>query len=192
MSTKQELSDAYKGVNPATSNELPIRLIQLVVEQIKSFLLGDGFQKKIKFLATDSNQQAELDTKLSELKLYSLLNDLYLEVPLYGESFIDISGGTLRHIHSLDVKELKVDAIDPLKVVYLKEQREFYDAAENKYKTVDVVHYLAVNTSAEKESDLDYLDLPDYRYYLKVGNSEPVEMGDSLPIIRLVNSLLKW
>ncbi|MHC5748861.1 MAG: hypothetical protein ACYTXT_44940, partial [Nostoc sp.] len=126
MATKQELSDAFEGINPATSKELPIRLIQLVVEQLKSFLLGDGFEKKIKFLATNSDQQAELDGKLTELKLYSLLNDLYLDVPLYGESFIDISNGVLRHIKSLNVTDIKVDPADPLKVVYLKEQREFY------------------------------------------------------------------
>ncbi|MBN3882558.1 MAG: hypothetical protein V7L02_03070 [Nostoc sp.] len=189
MATKQELSDAYKGVNPASGRELPIRLVQLVVEQLKSFLLGDGFEKKIKFLATNSDQQAELDTKLNELKLYSLLNDLYLDVPLYGESFIDISNGVLRHIKSLDVTEIKVDPADPLKVVYLKEQREFYIASENNYKTIEVEHYLGVNNTAQSESDLDLLNLPDYKYFVKVGNSDPVEMGDRLPIVRVVDSL---
>ncbi|MBN3962244.1 hypothetical protein [Nostoc sp. NMS8] len=189
MATKQELSDAYKGINPATSKELPIRLVQLVVEQLKSFLLGDGFEKKIKFLATNSAEQAELDTKLTELKLYSLLNDLYLEVPLYGESFVDVSNGTLRHIKSLAVKDLKVDPTDPLKVVYLKEQREFYIAAENKYKTIDVEHYLGVKNAVENESDLDLLNLPDYKYFMKLGTSEPIEMGDRLPIIRVADSL---
>ncbi|MEH1955942.1 hypothetical protein [Nostoc sp.] len=189
MATKQELSDAFKGINPATTKELPIRLVQLVVEQLKSFLLGDGFEKKIKFLATNSDEQAQLDDKLTELKLYSLLNDLYLEVPLYGESFIDISGGTLRHIKSLDVTEVKVDPADPLKVVYLREQREFYVASENNYKSVEVEHYLGVNNPSENESDLDLLNLPDYKYFLKVGNSEPIEMGDRLPIIRVVDSL---
>lgn len=189
MATKQELSDAYKGINPATTKELPIRLVQLVVEQLKSFLLGDGYEKRIKFLATNSDQQAELDTKLTELKLYSLLNDLYLEVPLYGESFVDISNGTLRHIKALDVTDIKVDPADPLKIVYLKEQREFYIASENNYKTVEVEHYLGVNNEAESESDLDLLNLPDYKYFVKVGNSEPIEMGDRLPIIRLVDGL---
>ncbi|OYD95911.1 hypothetical protein CDG77_10170 [Nostoc sp. 'Peltigera membranacea cyanobiont' 213] len=188
MATKQELSDAFEGINPTTSKELPIRLIQLVVEQLKSFLLGDGFEKRIKFLATNSDEQIQLDTKLSELKLYSLLNDLYLEVPLYGESFIDISNGTLRHIKALDVTEVKVDPTDPLKVVYLKEQREFYIASENNYKVIEVEHYLGVNTP-ESESDLDLLNLPDYKYFVKVGNSEPIEMGDRLPIIRVVDSL---
>ncbi|MGF2034284.1 MAG: hypothetical protein RMZ43_002980 [Nostoc sp. CmiVER01] len=189
MATKQELSDAYKGINPATGKELPIKLVQLIVEQIRAFLLGDGFEKKIKFLATNSAEQTELDAKLTELKLYILLNDLYLEVPLYGESFIDISGGVLRHIKSLDVKDVKVDPTDPLKIVYLKEKREFYNATENKYKTIDVEHYLAIINPAESESDLDLLDLPNFKYFMKVGSSEPIEMGDRIPIIRVVDSL---
>ncbi|MCC5631707.1 hypothetical protein LC613_28735 [Nostoc sphaeroides CHAB 2801] len=189
MATKQELSDAFKGVNPTSTKELPIKLVELIVEQIRTFLLGDGFQKKIKFLAVDSNQQSQLDAKLSELKLYSLLNDIYIDVPLYGEAYVDISNGELRHIPSLNITQVKVDPADPLKVVYLKENREFYIASQNNYKNVQVEHYLALNNPAQNESDLDLLNLPEYKYFLKVGNSEPVEMGDRLPIVRVVNGL---
>ena len=189
MATKQELSDAFKGVNPTSTKELPIKLVELIVEQIRTFLLGDGFQKKIKFLAVDSNQQSQLDAKLSELKLYSLLNDIYIDVPLYGEAYVDISNGELRHIPSLNITQVKVDPSDPLKVVYLKENREFYIASQNNYKNVQVEHYLALNNPAQSTSDLDLLNLPEYKYFLKVGNSEPVEMGDRLPIVRVVNGL---
>ncbi|MBC1235919.1 hypothetical protein [Nostoc sp. 2RC] len=189
MATKQELYDAYKGINPSTGKELPIKLVKLVVEQIKSFLLGDGYSKKIKFLATNSEQQADLDAKLNELKLYSLLNDLYNEVPVFGESFIDVSNGQLRHIRSLDVSEVKVDPTDPLKVVYLKEHREIYNPSKNDYEKVQVEHFLALANSAQDASELDILSLPEYKYYLKVGNSEPIEAGDRLPIIRVVDAL---
>ncbi len=56
MATKQELLDAYLGINPANTRELPVKIIQLIVEQLKSFLLGDGYQKKIKFLAINPEQ----------------------------------------------------------------------------------------------------------------------------------------
>ncbi|PPJ62362.1 hypothetical protein [Cuspidothrix issatschenkoi] len=187
MATKQELLDAYKGINPANTRELPVKIIQLIVEQIKSFLLGDSYQKKIKLLAINPEQQANLNLQLEQIKLYSLLQDVYLDVPVYGETYIEVSEGKLRHIRTIDVDDIKVDPLDPLKVVYLKESREIYDAVNNKYVKVKVEHYLTL--SVENQTTLDLFNLPDYKYFVKVGDAEPVEMGDHIPIVRLVNSL---
>jgi hypothetical protein len=187
MATKQELSDSYKGINPSGNRELPVKIIQLVVEQIKSFLLGDGFAKKIKFLAINPEQQEQLNSQLEEIKLYNLLNDLYIDVPIFGEAYVEVSDGKLRHIRTLDVDDIKVDPLDPLKVVYLKESREIYDAVNNKYVKIKVEHYLTLPT--ENQTTLDLFNLPDYKYFVKVGDAEPVEMGDHIPIVRLVNSL---
>jgi hypothetical protein len=187
MATKQELSDSYKGINPSGNRELPVKIIQLVVEQIKSFLLGDGYQKKIKLLAINHEQQEQLNLQLEQIKFYSLLNDAYLDVPVYGEAYVEVSEGKLRHIRTLDVDDIKVDPLDPLKVVYLKESREIYDAVNNKYVKVKVEHYLTLPT--ENQTILDLFNLPDYKYFVKIGDAEPVEMGDHIPIVRLVNSL---
>ncbi|OBQ14429.1 hypothetical protein [Anabaena sp. AL09] len=187
MATKQELSDSYKGINPSGNRELPVKIIQLVVEQIKSFLLGDGYQKKIKFLAINPDQQEQLNSQLEEIKLYNLLNDLYIDVPIFGEAYIEVSDGKLRHIRTLDIDDIKVDPLDPLKVVYLKESREIYDAVNNKYIKVKVEHYLTLPT--ENQATVDLFNLPDYKYFVKVGDAEPVEMGDHIPIVRIVNSL---
>ncbi|OBQ39843.1 MAG: hypothetical protein AN485_05445 [Anabaena sp. MDT14b] len=187
MATKQELLDAYQGLNPSGNRELPVKIIQLVVEQIKSFLLGDSYQKKIKLLAINPEQQANLNLQLEQIKLYSLLQDIYLDVPVYGETYIEVSEGKLRHIRTLDVDDIKVDPLDPLKVVYLKESREIYDAVNNKYVKVKVEHYLTLPT--ENQTILDLFNLPDYKYFVKIGDAEPVEMGDHIPIVRLVNSL---
>jgi hypothetical protein len=187
MATKQELLDAYQGLNPSGNRELPVKIIQLVVEQIKSFLLGDSYQKKIKLLAINPEQQANLNLQLEQIKLYSLLQDVYLDVPVYGETYIEVSEGKLRHIRTLDVDDIKVDPLDPLKVVYLKESREIYDAVNNKYVKVKVEHYLTLPT--ENQTILDLFNLPDYKYFVKIGDAEPVEMGDHIPIVRLVNSL---
>ncbi len=187
MSSKQELFDAYKGINPATNQELPVKLIQLVVEQIKGFLLGDGYQKKLKFLAINSEQQEQLDDKLNEINLYRILSDVYLEVPVFGESFIEVSQGKLRHIHTLDIEEIKVDPNNPMQVVYLREKREVYDPVRNAYTDVRVEHYL---TLTNESPELNVFDLPAYRYFQKVGNAEPVELGDHIPIVRVVNSLI--
>ena len=187
MATKQELLDGYKGINPANTRELPIKIIQLVVEQIKSFLLGDGYQKKIKLLAINPEQQEQLNLQLEQIKLYSLLNDAYTDVPIFGEAYVEVSDGKLRHIKTIDIDDIKVDPLDPLKVVYLKESREIYDAVNNKYVKVKVEHYLTLPT--ENQTTLDLFNLPDYKYFVKVGDAEPVEMGDHIPIVRLVNSL---
>jgi hypothetical protein len=187
MATKQELSDSYKGVNPANTRELPVKIIQLVVEQIKSFILGDGYQKKIKLLAINPEQQEQLNLQLEQIKLYSLLNDAYLDVPVYGEAYVEVSDGKLRHIRTLDIEQVKVDPLDPLKVVYLKESREIYDTVNNKYVKVKVEHYLTLPT--ENQTTLDLFNLPDYKYFVKVGDAEPVEIGDHIPIVRIVNSL---
>ncbi|MDB9372385.1 hypothetical protein [Nodularia sphaerocarpa] len=186
MASKRELIDAYEGINPANSRELPIKLIQLVTEQIRDFLLGDGYQQKIKFLAINSEQQEILDSQLEQINLYRLLNDIYLEVPVVGESFIEVFEGKLRHIQALNVEEVKVDPNDPMKVVYLRETREFYDPTRNNYTDVKVEHYLKlVNESTE----LNLFDLPQYRYFKKTGNAEAVELGDHIPIFRIVESL---
>ncbi|MBO1065145.1 MULTISPECIES: hypothetical protein [Nostocales] len=187
MATKQELLDAYKGLNPSGNRELPVKIIQVVVEQIKSFILGDGYQKKIKLLAINPEQQEQLNLQLEQIKLYSLLQDVYLDVPVYGETYIEVSDGKLRHIRTLDVDDIKVDPLDPLKVVYLKESREIYDAVNNKYVKVKVEHYLTLPT--ENQTTLDLFNLPDYKYFVKVGDAEPVEIGDHIPIVRIVNSL---
>ncbi|MFM2063935.1 MAG: hypothetical protein RLZZ507_3606 [Cyanobacteriota bacterium] len=187
MASKQELKDAYQGINPAGNRELPIKLIQLVVEQLKSFLLGDGFAKKIKFLAINPEQQSELNSQLEQIKLYSLLNDVYTDVPIFGEAYIEVSDGNLRHIRTIDIDDVKVDPLDPLKVVYLKENREIYDPVTNTYKKVKVEHYLTLPT--ENQSSLDLFNLPSYRYFVKQDGGEPVDLGDHIPIVRLVNSL---
>lgn len=187
MATKQELLDAYKGVNPADTRELPVKLIQLVVEQIKSFLLGDGYEKKIKFLAINPEQQEQLSSQLDQIQIYKLLNDLYTDVPIYGETYIEVLDGKLRHIRTIDVDDVKVDPLDPLKIVYLKENREIYDPISNKYNKVKVEHYLTLPT--ESQTTLDLFNLPDYKYFIKVGGNEPIEMGDHIPIVRVVNGL---
>jgi hypothetical protein len=187
MATKQELLDAYKGVNPADSRELPVKLIQLVVEQIKSFLLGDGYEKKIKFLAINPEQQEQLSSQLDQIQIYKLLNDLYTDVPIYGETYIEVLDGKLRHVRTIDVDDVKVDPLDPLKIVYLKETREVYDPIANKYNKVKVEHYLTLPT--ESQTTLDLFNLPDYKYFVKVGGDEPIEMGDHIPIVRIVNGL---
>ena len=196
MATKSELLDAYLGINPSGNRELPIKLIQLVVEQIKAFLLGDGYQKKIKLLAINPEQQEQLNLQLEQLKLYSLLHDVYSDVPLFGEAYIEVSDGKLpfavgdgklRHIRTVDIDDIKVDPLDPLKVVYLKENRETYDPDGNTYKKVKVEHYLSLPT--KNQDTLDLFNLPEYKYFIKVGSNEPVEIGDHIPIVRLVNSL---
>ncbi|XZF63860.1 MAG: hypothetical protein ACSI46_03740 [Gloeotrichia echinulata DVL01] len=187
MATKQELLDAYKGVNPADTRELPVKIIQLVVEQIKSFLLGDGYEKKIKFLAINPEQQEQLSSQLDQIQIYKLLNDLYTDVPIYGETYIEVLDGKLRHIRTIDVDDVKVDPLDPLKIVYLKENREIYDPISNKYNKVKVEHYLTLPT--ESQTTLDLFNLPDYKYFIKVGGNEPIEMGDHIPIVRVVNGL---
>ncbi|WYL99192.1 MAG: hypothetical protein HEQ19_06320 [Gloeotrichia echinulata CP02] len=187
MATKQELLDAYKGVNPADTRELPVKIIQLVVEQIKSFLLGDGYEKKIKFLAINPEQQEQLSLQLDQIQIYKLLNDLYTDVPIYGETYIEVLDGKLRHIRTIDVDDVKVDPLDPLKIVYLKENREVYDPIGNRYNKVKVEHYLTLPT--ESQTTLDLFNLPDYKYFVKVGGDEPIEMGNHIPIVRIVNGL---
>ena len=187
MATKQELLDAYKGINPANTRELPVKIIQLVSEQIKSFLLGDGYQKKIKFLAINPEQQEQLNSQLEEIKLYNLLNDLYIDVPIFGEAYVEVSESKLRHIRTIDIEQVKVDPLDPLKVVYLKESREVYDPTANNYKKVKVEHYLAL--SGGDESVTDIFNLPSYRYFIKVDGGEPTELGDHIPVVRIVAGL---
>jgi hypothetical protein len=187
MATKTDLKNAYLGINPTTNKELPVKLIQLVVEQIKSFLLGDGYQKRIRFLAVNPEQQSQLNSQLEEIKLFTLLNDLYLDVSVYGESFVEVSDGKLRHIRTVDVDEIKVDPLDPMKIVYLKESRELYDAARNNYKKIKLEHYLAL--SGGDESITDIFNLPTYRYFIKQDGGEPIELGDHIPIFRIVNGL---
>jgi hypothetical protein len=185
MATKQELKDAYAGINPTTNKELPIKVVQLVVEQIKSFLLGDGFQKKIKFLAINPEQQEQLNSQLEEIKLFSLLNDVYTDCCVYGEAFVEVSDGKLRHIRTVDVDQIKVDPLDPMKVVYLKESREVYDPIPNNYKKLKVEHYLALSGGDPE----DIFNLPTYKYFIKQDAGEAVELGDHIPIFRIVNSL---
>ena len=187
MATKQELLDAYLGINPANTRELPVKIIQLVSEQIKSFLLGDGYQKKIKFLAINPEQQEQLNSQLEEIKLYNLLNDLYIDVPIFGEAYVEVSESKLRHIRTIDIEQVKVDPLDPLKVVYLKESREVYDPTANNYKKVKVEHYLAL--SGGDESVTDIFNLPSYRYFIKVDGGEPTELGDHIPVVRIVAGL---
>ncbi|TRT88126.1 MAG: hypothetical protein EWV82_03220 [Microcystis aeruginosa Ma_AC_P_19900807_S299] len=187
MATKQELLDAYKGINPANTRELPVKIIQLIVEQIKSFLLGDSYHKKIKFLAINPEQQEQLNSQLEEIKLYNLLNDLYIDVPIFGEAYVEVSEGKLRHIMTIDIEQVKVDPLDPLKVVYLKESREVYDPTANNYKKVKVEHYLAL--SGGDESVTDIFNLPSYRYFIKVDGGEPTELGDHIPVVRIVAGL---
>ncbi|WP_414530548.1 hypothetical protein [Nodularia chucula] len=186
MASKKELIDAYEGINPANFKELPIKLIQLVTEQIRDFILGDGFQQKIKFLAINSEQQETLNLQLDQINLYRLLNDIYLEVPTTGESFIEVFEGQLRHIQALDIQEVKVDPNDPMKVVYLRENREVYDPIKNNYTDIKVEHYL---TLVNESTELKLFDLPEYRYFKKIGNSDPIELGDHIPIFRIVDSL---
>lgn len=187
MATKRELLDAYLGLNPANTRELPVKIIQLIVEQLKSFLLGDGFAKKIKFLAINPEQQSDLNSQLEQIKLYSLLNDVYTDVPVFGEAYIEVSNGSLRHIRTINIEDVKVDPLDPLKVVYLKESRETFDPVGNKYVNQKVEHYLAL--SGENQSSLDLFNLPTYKYFIKVDGGEPVELGDHIPIFRIVNGL---
>jgi hypothetical protein len=187
MATKSELLDSYKGINPANQRELPIKLVQLVVEPIKAFLLGDCYQKRIKLLAINPEQQEQLNLQLEEIKLYSLLNDVYTDVPIFGEAYVEASEGKLRHIRTVDIDDIKVDPLDPLKVLYLKENRETYDPSTNTYKKVKVEHYLSLPT--ENQTTLDLFNLPEYKYFIKVGSNEPVERGDHIPIVRIVNSL---
>jgi hypothetical protein len=187
MATKQELLDAFLGINPANTRELPVKIIQLVSEQIKSFLLGDGFAKKIKFLALNPEQQEQLNLQLEQVKLYSLLNDVYTDVPIFGEAYVEVSNGILRHISTIDIDQVKVDPLDPLKVVYLKESREVYDPTSNNYKKVKVEHYLTLPT--ENQTTLDLFNLPDYKYFVSVDGREPTELGDHIPIVRIVAGL---
>lgn len=187
MATTQELLDGYKGINPANSRELPIKIIQLVVEQIKSFLLGDGYQKKIKFLAINPEQQEQLNLQLKQVKLYSILNDVYTDVPIFGEAYVEVSNGSLRHINTIDIDQIKVDPLDPLQVVYLKETREVYDPTGNIYRKVKVEHYLSLFGGDESVTDI--FNLPSYRYFVKVDGGEPTELGDHIPIVRIVAGL---
>lgn len=186
MASKQELSDAYKGIYQ--NKEVPYKIVQLVVEQMKAFLLGDGYQKKLQLLAIDSTQQANFNTKLEEINLFPLLNDLYSEdVLVYGEAYVDCSNQQLRQIRVANVQQVLVDPANPLQIVYLKERREVYNPDRNNYEFITVEHFLQAATPSSDE--LSILELPTYQYFIKVGSSEPVLQGDHIPIIRVVNNL---
>jgi hypothetical protein len=189
MYTKEDLKDAFDGVNPVTKQDLPIKLVQLVVEQMKMFLLGDGYQKKIKFLAINPQEQADLNDKIAEVNLYRILNDIYTDVLVYGEGYLDLTDGKLRHIKSSDIIEVKVDPEDPLKVVYLREWREVYQPSSNSYNKVEVKHFLQLPPSNQLSDELDLLNLPTYQYYKQVQGETTTLEGEYIPVVRIVNDL---
>lgn len=178
---------AFQGLNQQ-NQDLPYKLVKEIVLEMRSFLLGDGHQKKLKLLAVDAAQQETLNTRLDEINLYQTLFDAYIDVLTYGESYIDYSTGVLRHIRTERVSEVKVEADNPLKIVYLKESREFYNATSNNYENVQVVHSLQL--PIDNQQPIDLLNLPTYKYAYQAGAAPIVPTNrDSIPILRLVNSL---
>lgn len=183
---KQELLNAYNA--RANDRVLPLEIIKVIVDESKTFLLGDGLDRKIEFESNDTGKQRQTNLKIKESQLYRVLNQAITEALIF-ESYIDYSILPFRAISFNNVSEVQYDPDNPYKIVYLKEQREIWNPNSKSYDKIDVEHYLSID---EKElENIDLLSPPEYSYTYKEGSKEPVidTSRNSLPIARIVMGL---
>lgn len=185
LASKNELKDAYNGVY--NQKTLAIKVVQSVVHQLKSFLLGDG-TRKIQIIASDSANQKVIDNAIAESSLLNVLEQAYDEVLVYGDAYVDYSQAQLRLISQDNIDEVVVDPDNPHRVVYLREKRQRYNTSTRSTEDYPIEYSLELPQFAVT-GRLDLLDLPDYEYRLRVNGEDLEANGKEIPIIRLVNSL---
>ena len=182
-STKSELYSAYRA--EVTGKKLPHSVIKTIIDESKTFLLGDGFERKLGLVANDANNQSKLNDKLEEISFYRALSQSIQDALIY-EGYIDYSQDTLRAIKAEDVTEVYYDPSQPWVITYLRENREVFDPRTNAYTYRDIEHYLEVPPN----EDIDLLGDLEYKYVYRVQGEEAVITDKtSLPIARIVLDL---
>lgn len=186
MATKEELIAAYDGLTP--NNEVyPYRILSTVVDESRSFLLGDGYNRNLELIANDPNQQEAINTLIEEINLYRHLNSVYREAFITGQGFISTYDQKLpRVIKDINVNDVKFAADNPLQVVYMKEKRQVYDPIQNGFKDVEVEHRLVTDKLPEGENLL--VDIV-YKYEFTIDNTVVTTSLNYIPIVRFVVEL---
>lgn len=185
LTPKRELYRAYRG--EVGTGLLPYPIIKLLVNEMKTFLLGDGYERKLEIQASDTDRQEELNRRLKELNFYAVLDEAVKDSLIAGEGYVDYSTTPWRRIRADKVTNVAYDPDSPLRVVYLVEVRDVWDTTSNQYEEVEVIHSL---TQPESNADLDLLNLASYSYSYKEGDNEAIALGgDRIPILRIPNEL---
>lgn len=185
MTNKAELYNAYRAL--VNEKKLPHRVIKNIVDESKTFLLGDGFERKISILSNDASNQALINSKLEKCNFYRVLNQAVLDGFIY-EGYIDYSEDILRSVSSEDVSQVYYDPSNPYSIVYLRETRKLFDPLTNSYKYLEVEHSLELT---DEQLDLaNLLEEQNYKYVCKVEGKEPIVFDyDYIPITRIVLDL---
>ena len=185
---KQQLLNAYNAVVSTTNTILPIEIIKVIVDESKTFLLGDGLERRVRIISNDITKQQSINDKLKRSQFHRVLNQAITEALIY-EAYIDYSTPTFRCISFQNVSEVKYNPDNPYEIVYLRETRDVWNSAARSYDKVEVEHYLGLE---EKElTNIDLLNPPEYSYFYKEGSNEPIvdKSKTTLPIARVALGL---
>jgi hypothetical protein len=184
ITSKTDLYNAYRGI--VNTKLVSYQVIKGLVAESKTFLIGDGRERKIQIRSIDPSVQSSINKKLETSNFYSELDAALTDAFVY-EGYIDYSNTKkLRALRGDDVTQVYYDPENKYNIVYLRENREVWDAGSNSYRQVEVEHYLE---QPESNSALDLLDLKDHKYIRKIdGIVEETDLS-YIPIVRLVTDL---
>lgn len=180
--SKQDLYNAYRA--EVGGHKLPHAILKTIVDESKTFLLGDGFERRLKVQSNDPNNQAKINSRLEDIQFYRVLSQAILDGIIY-EGYVDYFNIPLRAIRAEEVNEVYYDPSAPWVITYLRENREVYDSESNSYKYVQIEHTLELRTDPE-----DILGPQEYKYiYKQEGKESVVTDLNYIPIARIVLDL---